>query len=319
MAKKYIVRLAPEERDELTTLVRKGRRQAYRIKHANVLLAADADGPAWSDERIAEAFGCHVQTVSNVRQRFVEQGLTAALERKKQVAPSRQRKLDGEQEARLIALACSAPPDGRAEPEAAAARSIVEQLASLPAARRRKAAVDYLRVQAARILGLGDSYPIDENEPLMRLGLDSLMALELRNTLARSFDRPLSSTLLFDHLQLAPEVNRRAAMFVHIISIGLPPFACYRALYGYSTSINQTKPVMVIARLPVTAAQPTANAAGTEAPSATVTSSGLAPATAQLGATPPSESSWSPGVRPASVRVASSPTGRLLAPSSVRT
>jgi MATE family multidrug resistance protein len=55
------------------------------------------------------------------------------------------------------------------------------------------------------------------------------------------------ATLLFDHLQLAPEVNRRASMFVHIISIGLPPFACYRALYGYSASINQTKPVMVIA------------------------------------------------------------------------
>jgi len=55
------------------------------------------------------------------------------------------------------------------------------------------------------------------------------------------------ATLLFDHLQLAPEVNRRASLFVHIISIGLPPFACYRALYGYSASINQTKPVMVIA------------------------------------------------------------------------
>ncbi len=57
------------------------------------------------------------------------------------------------------------------------------------------------------------------------------------------------ATLLFDYLQLAPEVNQRAAMFVHIISIGLPPFACYRALYGYSASINQTKPVMVIALL----------------------------------------------------------------------
>jgi len=56
-------------------------------------------------------------------------------------------------------------------------------------------------------------------------------------------------TLLFDHLQLEPEVNQRASMFVHMISIGLPPFACYRALYGYSASINQTKPVMVIALL----------------------------------------------------------------------
>lgn len=115
MAKRYIVRLAPEEREELQALVRKGKTQAYRIKHANILLAADAEGPAWTDERIAEALGCHGQTVSNVRQRFVEQGLTAALERKKQAAPSRQRILDGEQEARLIALACSAPPDGRAK------------------------------------------------------------------------------------------------------------------------------------------------------------------------------------------------------------
>jgi transposase len=115
MAKKYVVRLASEERDELTSLVRKGKTQAFRIKHANILLAADSDGPAWTDERIAEAFGCHVQTVRNVRQRFVEQGLLAALDRKKQVAPSRQRILDGEQEARLIALACSAPPKGRAK------------------------------------------------------------------------------------------------------------------------------------------------------------------------------------------------------------
>ena len=59
MAKKYIVRLAPEEREELQALVRKGKTQAYRIKHANILLAADADGPAWTDERIAEALGCH--------------------------------------------------------------------------------------------------------------------------------------------------------------------------------------------------------------------------------------------------------------------
>ncbi|WP_377703712.1 MATE family efflux transporter [Pseudoduganella sp. UC29_71] len=57
------------------------------------------------------------------------------------------------------------------------------------------------------------------------------------------------ATLLFDHLYLAPEINARASLFVHIISLGLPPFAAYRALYGYSTSINQTKPVMVIALL----------------------------------------------------------------------
>ncbi len=115
MAKKYVVRLTPQEREELQTLVRKGKTQAYRIKHANILLATDADGPNWTDEQAAEAFGCHGQTASNVRQRFVERGLAAALERKKQDAPSRQRILDGEKEARLVALACSAPPEGRAK------------------------------------------------------------------------------------------------------------------------------------------------------------------------------------------------------------
>ena len=113
MAKKYIVRLSAEEREELEALVRKGKTQAYRIKHANILLAVDADGPSWTDEEAAEAFGCHVNTVSNVRQRLVEQGLEAAIERKKQKSPSRERILDGEKEARLIALACTEPPDGR--------------------------------------------------------------------------------------------------------------------------------------------------------------------------------------------------------------
>jgi transposase len=115
MAKKYVVRLTPEERGELEGLVRKGKTQAYRIKHANILLAVDADGENWTDEQTAQAFRCHENTVSNVRQRFVERGLEAALERKKQQRPSRQRILDGEKEARLIAIACSPPPEGRAK------------------------------------------------------------------------------------------------------------------------------------------------------------------------------------------------------------
>lgn len=115
MARKYVVRLGSDEREVLELLVKKGKTQAYRIKHANILLAVDADGPDWSDEEAAEAFGCHVNTVANVRQRFVEQGLEAALERKKQKSPSRERILDGEKEARLIALACSAPPQGRSK------------------------------------------------------------------------------------------------------------------------------------------------------------------------------------------------------------
>ena len=115
MNKKYIVRLAAEEREELKNLVKKGRTQAYRIKHANILLAVDADGPNWPDHQAAKAYKCHQNTVVNVRQRFVEQGFEAALERKKQQSPSRERIIDGESEARLIAIACSKPPEGFAK------------------------------------------------------------------------------------------------------------------------------------------------------------------------------------------------------------
>ena len=115
MARKYVVRLSLEERETLELLVKKGKTQAYRIKHANIMLAVDRDGPDWSDEEAAQAFGCHVNTVANVRQRFVEEGLEAAVERKKQKSPSRERILDGAKEARLIALACSAPPEGRSK------------------------------------------------------------------------------------------------------------------------------------------------------------------------------------------------------------
>ena len=113
MRKKYIVRLTSEERTHLQSMVSKGKVAAYRIKHANILLATDVEGPGWPDWRIAEAFSCHPRSVENVRRRFVLEGLTAALERKKQIRPSRERKLDGDAEARLIALACSEPPEGR--------------------------------------------------------------------------------------------------------------------------------------------------------------------------------------------------------------
>ena len=115
MNKKYIVRLTVHERKELQELVKKGKTQAYRIKHAHILLAVDADGPNWPDHQVAEAYKCHQNTVVNVRQRFVEQGFGAALERKRQQAPSRQRILDGDSEARLITIACSSPPKGRAK------------------------------------------------------------------------------------------------------------------------------------------------------------------------------------------------------------
>lgn len=114
MPKKYIVRLSDAERQHLTELISKGKTAAYKIRHANILLKADADGPAWTDARIAESFSGSINTVMGVRQRLVEQGLEAALTRKKQAHPSRQPRLDGEGEARLIALRCSAPPDGHA-------------------------------------------------------------------------------------------------------------------------------------------------------------------------------------------------------------
>lgn len=113
MNKKYVVRLRGDERTQLHDMVTKGKAQAYRIKHANILLKADADGPAWKDEAIAEAFCCHKGTVEGIRKRFVMAGLDAALGRKPRDMPPRQRILDGEKEARLIALSCSQPPEGR--------------------------------------------------------------------------------------------------------------------------------------------------------------------------------------------------------------
>jgi transposase len=115
MNKKYVVTLEVEERQQLRELIRSGRAAAYKRRHAEVLLKADAGprGPAWTDERIAEAFDVSLRTVEHVRQRFVEEGLESAISRRKQRAPSRERKLDGRGEARLAALACSQPPEGR--------------------------------------------------------------------------------------------------------------------------------------------------------------------------------------------------------------
>ena len=113
MQKKYIVRLTAEERTELEAMVTKGKVAAYKIKHANILLAADVHGPAWPDQQIATAFSCHPGTVENVRRRLVREGLAAALERQKQAQPSRLPKLDGRGAVRLIALARSTPPEGQ--------------------------------------------------------------------------------------------------------------------------------------------------------------------------------------------------------------
>jgi transposase len=114
MNKKYIVRLTEEECSTLTELLGKGKAAAYKIKHANVLLKVDADAADWSDAQAAEAFCCSPRTVFSIRQRFVEQGLEAALEHKKRERPPREPILDGEKEARLIQIACSEPPPGHA-------------------------------------------------------------------------------------------------------------------------------------------------------------------------------------------------------------
>jgi transposase len=113
--KKYVVTLTAEERQALSELIASGRAAAQKLAHARILLKADASegGPAWPDGRIAEAVEVGVATVERVRQRFVEQGLEASLVRKKQARPGRERALDGRAEAKLIALACSQPPDGR--------------------------------------------------------------------------------------------------------------------------------------------------------------------------------------------------------------
>lgn len=114
MQKKYIVRLSSAERDRLMAVVSTGKAAAYKIKHANVLLKTDADGPNWTDAQTASAFSCTSQTVFNIRQRFVEHGLDAALERKRRAHPPRTPLLDGDKQARLLQIACSTPPAGQA-------------------------------------------------------------------------------------------------------------------------------------------------------------------------------------------------------------
>jgi transposase len=114
MKKKYIVTLTDEERQMLQEMLSRGKAAARKLTHARILLKADAtpSGPDWSDDRIAEALDIGRATVERVRKQFVEEGLEAALERR---PPRRQyrRKLDGDGEAHLVALACQEPPEGR--------------------------------------------------------------------------------------------------------------------------------------------------------------------------------------------------------------
>jgi len=133
MQKKYVVRLTEAEREVLNRLVDKPRVCAQKVRRARVLLKADADGPNWPDAKIAEAFDCRIKSVENIRQRLVTEGFEVALHgrRKRRV---RGKVLDGEQEAKVIALRLGQPPKGFANwtlrllAEQAVALEIVESV-----------------------------------------------------------------------------------------------------------------------------------------------------------------------------------------------
>ncbi|HEY5891930.1 MAG TPA: helix-turn-helix domain-containing protein [Chthoniobacterales bacterium] len=111
MPKKYIVRLTQEERETLNALLKKRGVAAQRVRRARILLKADADGPGWSDARIAEAYGCRTQTVENIRESLVCEGFETTLQGKPK-SRVRRKVLDGAQEAKIIALRLGQPPKG---------------------------------------------------------------------------------------------------------------------------------------------------------------------------------------------------------------
>jgi transposase len=112
--KKYIVRLSREERKSLKSLVSSGKGPARMFTRARILLKADVgeSGPGWPDEKIAEALDVTIQTIERVRKQLVEEGLEAVLSRRTYVQKVSRKKLDGDAEAHLIALACSETPEG---------------------------------------------------------------------------------------------------------------------------------------------------------------------------------------------------------------
>lgn len=112
MNKKYIVRLSDEERGVCQEIVKRLKGTSEKVKRAQILLKADADGPAWSDAKIAEAFDCRVQTVETLRKRLVTEGFEAAVGRKVRATPPTACKLDGAGEAKLIAMRLGKPPAG---------------------------------------------------------------------------------------------------------------------------------------------------------------------------------------------------------------
>lgn len=114
MQKKYIVRLTPDERHQLQAVIKKLKGSSQKVRRAQILLKADADGPNWTDQEIADAFECRTKTVENIRRRLVEQGFAVTLNGAKRRRPPTDKLLDGEQEAQVIALRLGAPPAGYA-------------------------------------------------------------------------------------------------------------------------------------------------------------------------------------------------------------
>jgi hypothetical protein len=116
MAKKYVLKLTPDERDELEQLVKKGKAAGWKLQRAQALLQCDQGphGPGWTDELSAAAYGCTTRTLESWRKQAVEAGPLSLLQRQPRLTPPVPPKLDGEQQARLTALACSQPPTGYA-------------------------------------------------------------------------------------------------------------------------------------------------------------------------------------------------------------
>ncbi len=114
MLKKYVDRLSDEERDTLHEVVKKLKGTGQKVRRAQVLLKADANGPGWTDDRIADAFFCWTRTVEKLRQRLVECGFDEALDGKRRSTPPTEKLLDGKQEAKIIATRLGPPPIGYA-------------------------------------------------------------------------------------------------------------------------------------------------------------------------------------------------------------
>ena len=112
MIKKYIVRLSDEERGCCTDVIKNLKGTSQKVRRAQILLKADAEGPAWTDAKISDAFNCRIQTIENLRKRWVTGSFELALNGKKRQTPPRQQLLNGEEEAKLIAMRLGKPPAG---------------------------------------------------------------------------------------------------------------------------------------------------------------------------------------------------------------